>query len=98
MSGTKLRVFYVGPLWEGGTCLERMRALQRFGHELIPFDTTRWAEGGHRFLRSVAYRFNFGPYIWGLNKALLAFARTIGPLDLLWVDKGLWVYPETLIA
>ncbi len=98
ISVTRLRIFYVGPLGEGGTCLERMRALQRLGHDIVPFDTTPWLAGGHRILRSVAHRLNFGPNVWGLNRTLLENTNTIGPLDLVWVDKGRWVYPETLVA
>ena len=98
MSVTTLRILYVGPLWEGGTCLQRMRALQRFGNEVVPFDTTPWVAGGHRIVRSIAHRFNFGPNVSGLNKSLLDYTKTVGRLDLVWVDKGRWIFPETLIA
>ena len=34
-----MKVLYVGPLWEGTTCLQRMQAMQDLGHEVIPIDT-----------------------------------------------------------
>ncbi len=33
------RVVYVGPLWAGHTCLQRMRMLERLGIEVLPIDT-----------------------------------------------------------
>lgn len=91
-----MRIFYVGQLWEGGTCGERMRTLRSLGHETVPFDTTPWTSGGNRLLRSLAHRLNAGPNVWGMNRALLERARGIGPVDLIWIDKGRWVYPATL--
>jgi spore maturation protein CgeB len=78
--------------------VDRMRALRRFGHEVVPFDTSPWLDGGNRIARSVAHRFNFGPNVSGLNKALLDNTRTIDRLDLVWVDKGRWLFPKTLIV
>lgn len=91
-----MRIFYIGQLWEGGTCIERMRILRKFGHEVLPFDTSPWISGGKRLFRSLAHRINFGPNLWGLNWALLDYARTFGHLDLVWVDKGRWIYSDTL--
>jgi spore maturation protein CgeB len=93
-----MRIFYIGQLWEGGTCRERMLALRDFGHEVLPFDTTPWTSGGARAFRSLAHRTNSGPNVWGMNRALVIHSGTIGAVDLIWVDKGRWIYPETLEA
>jgi len=89
-------IFYIGELWDGGTCLDRMKTLQRMGHEVIPFDTTPFVADGLRIFRSLAHRTNFGPPVWGLNEALLSRVKQLKRLTLVWVDKGRWIYPETL--
>jgi spore maturation protein CgeB len=93
-----MRIYYIGQLWEGGTCRERMHTLQNFGHEIVPFDTTPWISGGNHILRSLAHRLNFGPHVWGMNHSINAHSSTIGSVDLVWIDKGRWIYPATLHA
>jgi spore maturation protein CgeB len=75
-----------------------MHALASFGHEIIPFDTTPWttAQAWNRIFCSLAHRTNWGPNVWGFNKALSNHSRSVGDVDLIWVDKGRWLYPETL--
>lgn len=92
-----LSILYIGELWEGGTCLERMRILQKLGHRIIPFDTTPWLTGGVRVLRSLAHRTNMGPPVWRLNEALMSFADAAPPVTHVWVDKGRWIYPKVLL-
>jgi len=91
-----MRIFYIGQLREGGTCKERMKALIDLGHEIVPFDTTKWLYGKNRLLRSISHRFKIGPYILGLNRALLSFTKNLNALDLIWIDKGEWIFPSTL--
>ena len=93
-----MRIYYIGQLEEGGTCRERMHTLRRFGHEIVPFDTTHWTSGGSRVFRSLAHRINFGPNVWGINRSLIDHSRSIGVVDLIWIDKGRWIYPATLDA
>lgn len=91
-----LSILYIGELWEGGTCLERMRILQGMGHRIIPFDITPWLNGGFRLFRSFAHRTNIGPPVWGLNEALVSFTYEAPPVTHVWVDRGRWIYPEVL--
>ena len=91
-----MRIYYIGELWEGGTCRERMHTLQGLGHELASFDTSPWTTGGNRLSRSMAHRINSGPHVWEMNRALTAHSRMIGSADLIWIDKGRWIYPKTL--
>ena len=90
------RILYVGQLWQGGTCLERMRLLEGLGPQIIPFDTTPWIAGGRRLSRSLAHRTNWGRPVEGLNNALKAFTSTLRDVTHIWVDKGRWIYPNTL--
>jgi len=91
-----MRIYYIGQLWQGGTCRERMHALQAKGHEIFPFDTTPWVSAGPRLFRTLAHRLNTGPSVAGLNRALAVHCRSLGEMELVWIDKGRWIYPETL--
>jgi hypothetical protein len=92
----KPRILYIGQLWEGGTCLDRMRTLRDLECEMMPFDITPYQRGYSRPLRSLASRFNWGPPILHLNRDLLAYCRAVKCVDYVWVDKGMWVHPDTL--
>ena len=93
----QLTILYAGMLWEGSTCLERMHSLIQLGCEVIPFDTMPWIAAGSRWRRSLSSRFHWGASVEGLNEALRVFSRRLMPVTHLWVDKGQWIYPETLI-
>lgn len=93
-----MRILYIGQLWEGSTTRERMHTLVALGHEIIPFDTTPWTSGGNRILRSLAHRYNVGPTVVGLNRALYAWSASAGIADVVWVDKGVWITLDTLLA
>ncbi len=91
-----LSIFYIGTLWEGSTTLERMRTLDHLGHTMIPFDTTPFDRMASRLFRSIAYRLHIGPIPQSLNRALMEKAKELKGISHIWVDKGVWVYPETL--
>jgi hypothetical protein len=94
-----MKILYIGPLWDGATTRQRMIALASFGHVIVPFDTTRWTlpHNWSRIFCSLAHRTNWGPNVWGFNKALIHYSRSVRGVDLIWVEKGVWLYPETLI-
>src|SRR5262245_37809340 len=91
-----MRILYIGQLWEGGTALERMKALNALGHSTVPFDVSPYAECAPRFFRSIAWRFNFGPITRQVNRALTEQADRLQGISHIWVDKGNWIFPETL--
>lgn len=91
-----VRILYIGQLWQGGTCLERMRLLERLGCQIVPFDTTPWIAGGSRWGRSLAHRMNWGFPLKRLNHALIAFTQTLRDVTHIWIDKGRWIYPSTV--
>lgn len=91
-----LTCLYVGQLWQGGTCLARARALRKLGAELTLFDVTPYQSSGPRLVRAFQHRLLAGPSVSRLNHDLVAAIRAGGRIDTLWVDKGTWVFPETL--
>jgi hypothetical protein len=72
-----------------------MRALARLGFDILPFDTTPFAQFGTRIERSLGYRTNTGRWISRLNTQLLTTGRE-ARFDAAWIDRGVWIYPETV--
>ncbi len=94
-----MKILYVGPLDHGGTCLQRLKALAHLGHEILPVDTCppEVARAEQR-LRERARRRLLGPRdLARANEAVLRLAAQKRP-QVLWVDKGLTIRPETLEA
>lgn len=92
-----LQIIYAGPLVEGRTCLQRMRALQRLGHEISEIDTcpSKVKAAQERFLYRVRRRL-FGPKdLAGANAAILRRVAE-GRADILWLDKGLTIEAKTI--
>ncbi|NWF72388.1 MAG: glycosyltransferase [Nitrospirae bacterium] len=89
-------ILYIGQLWEGGTARERMKVLNRLGHSTVPFDVTPFAGSVPRVLQSIACRFNAGPVVSRMNRALRREVGGLQGVTHIWVDKGVWIYPETL--
>jgi spore maturation protein CgeB len=94
-----MKIIYVGPLTYGGTCQQRLAALQHLGHEVLPVDTCPPEVGlRERRLWERVRRRVLGPRDLALaNRTILALARQEQP-QVLWVDKGLTIRPETLEA
>lgn len=93
-----LKICYVGQLWHGGTCLARARALERLGFDVQQFDVTPYQQRGARLMRALTHRLLVGSAIDFLNRDLRALVVGGGLFDILWVDKGTWIYPQTLEA
>lgn len=74
-----------------------MRALQRLGHEIVPFDILPFM-ARTRPLRSIQVRLAPRMLLASLNTALVRDATTLRRIDLVWIDKGTWIFPETLAA
>lgn len=92
-------ILYVGPLSVGGTCRARMETLSTLGWTVLPFDITPYLHMGTRVERSVAMRLHWGRALKRLNRDILVRAESIHKtVSLIWVDKGIWMYPATLRA
>lgn len=93
-----MKALYIGQLNEGGTCLARARALESYGWEITPLNTLPYLNNGGRIRRGLQHRLNFGPDVVRLNKDIIALCRSTKDLEVIWLDKARWVYPETLRA
>ena len=91
-----MRILYIGQLWEGSTALERMKVLEGLGHSTVPFDVSPFANRAARPVQSIAARFNIGPILSKMNRALTQQAGSLRGISHIWVDKGVWIFPETL--
>ena len=90
-------ILYVGELWNGSTCLERMKGIESAGNTVVPFDTTRYLRTGNRLVRSISHRFNAGFPVSLLNRELRNFVRgRHEAVSLIWIDKGRWLAPDTI--
>src|ERR1035438_652993 len=81
----KHRILYLGSLVTGQTSLYRYRALERLGHELIPFDLTQYKFRLAK-LNALANRLPLGPFIARTNADLLAIIKKEKP-TVVWLDK-----------
>ncbi len=91
-----MRVLSIGELWEGGTCLERARVLESSEWQVLKFDVTPFYSSGGRIRRSLQNRLLNGPDVLRFNQELLNYVATHQPFDVLWVDKGRWLFASTL--
>lgn len=90
-----MKILYVGQLGAGGTCRDRMLALQRLRQEVVGIDVTVF-QSSYRLLRSMQWHWHPRRLLEGLNRHVVEFAKSMGRLDCMWVDKGIWIFPETL--
>lgn len=85
----------MGDLHEGGTCLDRLRALQRLGHSVEGLDAARFRPD-NRLLASIHNRLKPRFQLASFNRAVLERIAASPALDMVWIDKGVWVFPETV--
>jgi hypothetical protein len=88
-------MLYVGSLDPGGTCIQRMNALQDLGHTVIPVDVRSFLHDAHPAVDWVRRRLLWSPGIKSLNRFLTELAVSERP-DLLWVDKGVFLHAGAL--
>jgi hypothetical protein len=74
-----------------------MISLRRLGHDVIEFDLARFASP-HRLFRSAQARWHPRFLLEELNRELEKHAIRTDGLECLWIDKGVWIFPETLRA
>jgi spore maturation protein CgeB len=90
-----LKILYVGFLPYGSTTAERRDDIMSLGHDVYSYDMWACAAGANRVSMSLMGRYQWGGRIDASNRGLLELARGLD-FDLLWVDKGTWLYPEIL--
>jgi spore maturation protein CgeB len=89
-----MKILYASGLSPNDSSLYRLWALERLGHEVIPFNAYGY-ESSNALVRKIAHRLAVGPGVDRLNRDLLQIAERERP-DLLWTDKLLWMRPQTL--
>src|SRR5204863_7086744 len=91
------RVVYAGPLVDWGTCLSRLATLRELEPDVHAFDTEPYFNGSS-LLQRLDAKFTFaGPSFTKANAAFAAFCENIKP-DIVWIDKGWWLWEATLDA
>ena len=90
------KVLYVREMWQGGTCLERALTLQAHGWEVVSFDITPYARSGGPIVRRLEHRLLAGPNVARFNRDLVQRSGELGRIDIIWVDKGRWIFRSTL--
>jgi glycosyltransferase involved in cell wall biosynthesis len=90
-----LRILFTGPLWEGSTANFRFQALVELGNDVHVLDYSPFCQQGARLLRAFERRFYIGPGIIRYNSLLKKSAQDLEP-NLIWVDKGIYIWPSTL--
>lgn len=94
-----MRTLYVGELDRGGTCHARLCAIRELTPDVVTFDSNAHVGMEHlsRSRRALETYSHLGPVTARANRALCAAAEEHRP-DLIWIDKGDWVWATTLEA
>jgi spore maturation protein CgeB len=89
-----MKILYASGLSPNDSSLYRLWALERLGHQVIPFNAYNY-NSSNPLIHKIVFRLSAGPAVNRLNRDLLALAKREKP-DLLWADKLLWMQPRTL--
>ncbi len=89
-----MKILYAAGLSPNDSSLHRLLALERLGHAVVPLNAYEY-DSPNKLVRKIVFRLSVGPGVGRLNRDLLAAAERERP-DLLWADKLLWVWPDTL--
>ena len=89
------RLHFVGYMWDGSTCVPRLEGLRAAGNEVSPFDAQHVFDAPSRIATSVAHRVYCTEGVRSMNRLLLESVADTHP-DVVWIEKGDWVYPSTL--
>lgn len=89
-----MKILYATILTDNDTAQYRSWALERLGHQVIPFNFLDYLPQ-NPLARGIAWRLVAGPSVNRLNRDLLRIAEAEKP-DILWTDKLLWVWPQTI--
>jgi len=92
-----MKIVFVGPLWYGATCLQRMQALRQLGHQILPVDTEpEWVRHKSQGFIYRAKRKFLGPSdLVNANQNLIQLLVKHN-VDVLFLNKALTIKPKTL--
>jgi len=89
-----MKILYAAGLSPNDSSLYRLWALERLGHQVIPFNFFDYLPANQLVLK-VVIRLAAGGAVERFNRDLIQLAERERP-DLLWSDKMLWMRPSTL--
>jgi spore maturation protein CgeB len=89
-----MKILYASGLSLQESSLYRLWALERLGHQVIPFNTFDYLPR-NPLIGKITHRLSAGPSVNRLNQDLLHIAEAEKP-DLFWADKLLSLRPKTL--
>lgn len=89
-----MKILYTGPLGKWTTTEARRKAFIELGHEIFLVDSSP-LHAATNLLGKIQGRLLTGPTVKWYNNQLLGKARETLP-DMIWVDKGVCVWPRTL--
>jgi spore maturation protein CgeB len=90
-----MKILYLGDIGPGQTCLMRMRAMERLGHQVCGVNTVEAWRKAAWLQRQIQRRLHRGSVVDGINQTVLDVSREFRP-DLVWADKQEFLRPETL--
>ena len=90
-----MKILYLGDIGPGQTCLMRLRALERLGHQVCGINTVEPWRQAKWLQRQVQRRLHRGAVVDALNATVLSAARDFKP-DLVWADKQEFLRIETI--
>ena len=92
-----MKILFIGQCEYGSTSRMRFEMLERYFNcsvELI--NTTPIIQKTWRPIRSIGWRFKFGPLIQAINKAVLDNCDWKTRYDLIWIEKGVFIKETTI--
>lgn len=92
-----MKVLFIGPLSFGGTDEMRRQALERLGHHTLPVGYDRFFQLYYGVVRKFQWHLRIGPAVTRFNQMIMDTVRTGAP-EMVWVEKGMFVWPSTLEA
>ncbi|HNP84282.1 MAG TPA: glycosyltransferase [Nitrospira sp.] len=90
-----MKILYLGDIGPGQTCLMRMRALQRLGHEVLGINTIQPWRHATWLQRQMQRRIHRGSIIKAINASVITTGQDFRP-DLVWADKQEFLQIGTL--
>jgi glycosyltransferase involved in cell wall biosynthesis len=97
--GNKLgkKILYVGELNFGGTCSQRLQALQRLGYEVVAININKFLikKPYQNIFLKIFNKIYFFINILNINRQIYKITNNFF-FDILWIDKGLTIYPNLL--
>lgn len=93
----KLNILYIGGQFHGCTGNDRRRALEALGHKVTAFDTDPYFRHKSCLERRIFGPLKWSPAIWAMNRTICRLSERID-YNLVWVSKGIFLFPKTVKA